>query len=438
MANGIPRKSRRHPPGSALEMGRRLLWLMLLRAGFTALLLGATILVQFKDLPYGLDSSLRLLYATIGGTFLLTVIYTFFFKRIDSGAFAFLQIMADTFLVSLIIYLTGGYESVFAFLYLIIIIYSSIFLGRLEILFIASLASLQYGALLFMEFSEVIVSFDSASPVSGQVDASLLAYKISMTTVACFLVAMLSGLLSEQERRTRRELWAVREHMRRVQKMAAIGEMSARLAHEIKNPLAALVGSVRMLREDMAPCDYQERLFSIVLREADRLNHLVSEFLAFARPVSAAPEPACVEDVVAEVTELFRKDDARRGVVIETDVRPDTWISMNPSHLKQVLWNLLANAADAGGDPPTIRITTLNAPEGQVLLRVADNGGGMDEKTLQCLFEPFFSTKPGGSGLGLSIVYRVLTAYDCRLDVESSLNQGSTFTIVAKRVNSLR
>ena len=411
-----------------------MLWLMLLRVGFTTLLLGATILVQFRDLPYGLDSSLRLLYATIGGTFLLTVIYTFLLKRIDSGSFAFLQIMADTFLVSLIIYLTGGYESVFAFLYLVVIIYSSIFIGRLEILFMAALASLQYGAVLFMEFTDMIVSFDGASPFSGQADAGHLAYKISMTTIACFLVAMLSGLLSERERRTRRELWAVREHMRRVQKMAAIGEMSARLAHEIKNPLAALVGSVRLLRDDMAPCDYQERLFSIVLREADRLNHLVSEFLAFARPVSASPEPACVDEVAAEVMELFRKDEARRGVVIETDIRPDTWISMNQSHLKQVLWNLLANAADAGGDPPVIRITTLNAPEGLVLLRVADNGVGMDEKTLQCLFEPFFSTKPEGSGLGLSIVYRILTAYDCRLDVESRPGQGSTFTIVAKKV----
>ena len=428
------RAAYREPPGSERQMRRRLMWLMLFRALFTTLLLGATILVQWQDQPYGLYSSLRILYGIIGGTYLLTVIYSVLFRRVPPGAFALAQIIMDTFQMSLIVYVTGGYESVFSFLYLVVIIYSSIFLGRIEILFVAASSALQYGGVLILEYTDVIQSFDTIPSFPGAVDLSRVGFKIGVTAAACLMVALLSGLLSEQERTTRRELWAVREHMRRVQKMAAIGEMAARLAHEIKNPLAALVGSLRLLCDDMDLSGAQERLLSIVLRESDRLNNLVSEFLTFARPVAPSPEPSLVDAVVADTIELFKGDSARSGIELETDVKPDTWISMNPCHLKQVLWNLLVNAADAQKGEGRIAVYAQNAPDGQVLIRVTDDGPGMDEKTLQCLFEPFFTTKPQGTGLGLSIVHRILTAYGFRLDVESAPDEGATFTIVARKV----
>ncbi len=415
------------------DLGKRLQWLMFLRVAFTTLLLGATILVQYQEEPL-LDRSLLWLYGIIAGTYLLTFMYGLAYRRVPMGPFAFGQIVMDTLQVTLIIYVAGGYASVFSFLYLVVLSYSSLFLTRRGTLITAALCSIEYVILIDLEYFGVIPSFDADSILAmGQVTWNRVVFKMIMTAVACFLVAMLSSLLSEQERATRKELRAVREHVKRVQKMASIGEMAARLAHEIKNPLAALVGSVRLLQDDLPPGSGDNRVMNIILREADRLNSLVTEFLMFARPATGNPRPIRLFTEIADVVELFAKDEmAGDRVSVKTEVPPDLWIQMDPSHFRQILWNLLINGAEAINGAGRISIRA-EAADPNVLIRVADTGSGIDPKILPRLFEPFFTTKSRGSGLGLSIVYRILEPYGYRLDVESRPGQGSTFTMVARR-----
>ncbi|MFP4477160.1 MAG: two-component system sensor histidine kinase NtrB [Desulfatibacillaceae bacterium] len=423
------------PLASDEEIRIRLQWLMFLRVLFTTLLLGATILVTWQEKTSVTEPSLLMLYGIIAGTYILTFVYAALFGRVPLAPYTYLQLILDTVQISAIIYVTGGYFSVFSFLYLVVVTYSSIFVRRRGTLVIAALCSIQYGVMLDLEYFGIITPFHPASSqILMEADWNRVLFKIIMTTMGCFLVAMLASLLSEQERLTKRELKAVREHMKRVEKMAAVGEMSARLAHEIKNPLAALVGSVRMLRLDAPEDSAEVRLMQIILREANRLNTLVTEFLEFSRPVSPNPMKMNVKQVISECVELFKRDTLSKGRIdLQTDYTPGLWIEMDPSHLKQVLWNLLLNAAEATSGAGRVEVVSGTMGDNQVFIRVRDDGSGIPEDVMQQLFDPFFTTKPKGSGLGLSIVYRILESYGFRLDVESVPGIGSTFTIVARR-----
>jgi two-component system sensor histidine kinase PilS (NtrC family) len=411
---------------------------MFFRALFTTLLLGATILMTWQEKPSMLEPSLLFLYGIIAGTYLLTFVYGFLHKRMAVVPFAYVQIILDTLQISLIIFVTGGYYSVFTFLYLVVVTYSSIFVQRKGTLVIAALCGIQYGVMLDLEFYRILRPFyQTASEGLNKDDGNLVLFKIVMTTLGCFVVAMLASMLSDQERNTRKELRAMRAHLNRMEKMATLGELSARLAHEIKNPLAALVGSVRMLGEDPGIDPANTRLMRIILREADRLNNLVTEFLVFSRPVASNPVKVDVRREVGEILDIFGKHEAARGKArVEQHLAPDLWISMEPAHLKQVLWNLLLNAVEAIPGQGWVEVSTGAMGDGQAFLRIRDNGAGISEEVMHRLFDPFFTTKQGGSGLGLSIVFRILESYNYRLDVESAPGKGSTFTIIARRVSA--
>jgi two-component system sensor histidine kinase PilS (NtrC family) len=248
--------------------------------------------------------------------------------------------------------------------------------------------------------------------------------------LACYAVAFLSCLLSEQTRKTKKELRAMEDQVKRVEKMAAIGEMAAGLAHEIKNPLASLSGSIQMLREDIRYDPDHDRLMQIILREADRLSSLVTNFLLYARPPAGKVEAIELDKALIETAELFEKDGSTDGRISTTKaIEPGVWIS-------QVLWNLLLNAADAIQEEGNISIEMHPLKNKQACIKITDNGCGMSHEILSSIFDPFFTTKSSGTGLGLSIVHRILEAYDSHLDVESEINKGTTFTVKFKQINS--
>ncbi|MEW6673778.1 MAG: ATP-binding protein [Thermodesulfobacteriota bacterium] len=415
------------------EFYQKLQWLMFSRVLFTSLLLGSTILLQLGESPSPLAPSLLLLYGLITGIFLLSFTYAIILKHIKREIlFAYIQIGIDTVVVSLIIFVTGCYSSIFSFLYLVVIIYSSMLLFRKGSMIMAALCSIQYGVILDLEFYGILRPFDAAGAMLTAADyaGSYVFYKIMITMVACFAVAILSSLLSEGERKTRKELAAMEDHVRRVEKLAVVGEMAAGLAHEIKNPLASLTGSIQLLREDIDYTPQNDRLMQIVLREADRLSSLANNFLLFAKPPAGKIEAIELEKVLSDVVELFDKDSRKgRDISITKTVTPNMWVQMDPSHLRQVLWNLLLNAAEAIDGSGHIQIKLYPVKNRFACIEISDNGCGMARETLESIFDPFFTTKPGGTGLGLSIVHSILESYNSWLEVESKINEGSTFTL---------
>jgi two-component system sensor histidine kinase PilS (NtrC family) len=423
---------------SQTDYKNKLKWLLVYRILFSSLLLGSTIILQLGEKTSPFAPSLIVLYGIIITIFFLSFIYGLLQKRIKrDGTFALLQILVDTTIVSLIIFVTGSFLSVFSFLYLVVLIYSSMLLSRRTTLIIAAVCSIQFGIMVDLEYYGILTPFGmKTSHLAAMFAWNEVLYKVLITMMACFAVAFLSSLLSEQTRKTKKELQAMEDHVKRVEKMAAIGEMAAGLAHEIKNPLASLSGSIQLLKEDIRYDPDHDRLMQIILREADRLSLLVSNFLLYARPPAGKVEPVELDKVLIETTELFEKDGSTDGRISTTsNIESGIWIEMDPVHLRQILWNLLLNAAEAIDGAGKISIEMYGERNKDAWVKIIDDGCGMSRETLKSIFDPFFTTKTSGTGLGLSIVHRILQAYDSRLDVDSEPNTGTSVTLKLKQIN---
>ncbi len=412
-------------------------WLMFARLIFTTLLLGSSIVLQLSQTLSLLAAPLLLLYGLVVFIFLLSFIYSLVLNRVTQRLpFAYVQIGIDTFIVTVIIYVTGSFSSIFSFLYLVVIIYSSMLLYRTGSMVMVGLCALQYSILIELEYYGFLKPYViDESLLASNYNGSHVFYKIMIIFLGCLAVAILSSLLAEQARKSKKELWAMEDHVRRVEKMAAIGEMGAGMAHEIKNPLASLTGSIQLLREELNHDSDHDRLMKIVLREADRLSSLVNNFLLFAKPPAGKIESIQLDRSLTETVELFEKDHTCLDrITTNKDISPDIWIEMDAQHLRQVLWNLLLNAAEAIDGQGSIDIK-LYLLKGEVAcIEITDDGCGMSNETMDSIFDPFFTTKKSGTGLGLSIVHGILDSYGSRLEVKSRLDTGTTFTMRLKRV----
>ncbi len=418
------------------ELHPKLKLLMFSRVLFTSFLLGSTIIFQLGTGGSFLAPPLLVLYGLIGGIFLLSCIYAVLLVFIrDSLLFAYIQVAVDTCIVSMILFVTGGYASIFSFLYMVVIIYSSILLPRWGVLVIAAICSIQYGVMIDLEYYGVIKPFALEGSFSAVnfLGKSVL-FKVLVTIVACFAVAALSGFLAEQTVKTKRELRILEDHVKRVEKMAYMGEMAAGMTHEIKNPLASLAGSIQLLREDIDYDPYHDKLMQIALRETDRLSDLVGNFLLFARPQAGKIEKIDFKTSVLEVLELFEKNSkCSSRITIASDLTKGIWIEIDPVHFHQVLWNILLNAAEAIENEGKIEMRLYESKNNTATLEIEDNGCGIPEDTLKRIFNPFFTTKPRGTGLGLSIVHSILETYDYLLNVESNVANGTVFILKISR-----
>jgi two-component system sensor histidine kinase PilS (NtrC family) len=419
------------------ELYYKLKWLMFFRWLFTTLLLGSTVILQLGDGFAEWYQPLVILYELIVALFVLTFIYSLILRRIRwVSPVAYIQIAIDITVVTVIIFLTGSFSSFFSFLYLVVIIYASMLLYRNGSMVMAAFSSIQYGVLVDLEYYGVVKPFViEQGLLASSYPWSHVLYKVIIVMLACFAVAFLSGFLSEQAKKTQKELRAMEAHVKRVEKMAIIGEMAAGMAHEIKNPLASLRGSIQLLKEEIQCGPDHERLMNIILREADRLSALVSNFLLFARPPAGKSRPIDLSKSLGEFITIFEKKfRGSASIQIIKDISPGVWMEADPDHLKQVLWNLLLNAAESIQNEGRIEVILHPQKDMRAIIKIRDNGCGIPQDIIQTIFDPFMTTKPSGTGLGLSIVHRILESYDCRIDVESDVGRGTVFSLRLKRI----
>jgi two-component system, NtrC family, sensor histidine kinase PilS len=223
---------------------------------------------------------------------------------------------------------------------------------------------------------------------------------------------------------------ALEETSRRQDRMAAVGRMAASIAHEIRNPLAAMRGSIQMLRAEMDSDTEQAQLMEIILRESDRLNKIVADYLSYARPRPAELKTVDIRNVIAETFKLLRNSaEILDGHQLEEDLpeRP-VIVSGDPEQLKQVCWNIARNALKAMPDGGSYRVLLEDAGDNRVRITFSDTGCGMSAEQVERLFEPFTSTT-GGTGLGLSIVYQIIRDHNGTINVRSREGQGTVITI---------
>ncbi|MDJ0802400.1 MAG: ATP-binding protein [Desulfobacterales bacterium] len=419
------------------ELRQKIRWLNRYRFLFTLVLLGSTLFFHLSRYSHAINTSLIILYTAIAVLFTLSFLYAAFQRFIvREDLVAYTQIAIDSVVVTSILLVTGFFESIFVFLYLVVIIYTSILLYRRGSFIIATLCSFEYVLLVVFCYSKWFPSLASANLQSiANFQWHIVVYRTVITVFACFAVAFLSSHLAEQARRSRRELKAMGDRVRRVEKMAAVGEMGAGLAHEIKNPLASITGSIQLLREEMPFESGRDKLMQIILREADRLSALVGNFLLFARPPSGTSVPIELDSAIPETIRLVEQDRRFRNTVsIEQSGPSGLWIVMDPDHFRQILWNLLLNAVEAIDGEGGVGVSVDTTKNGHVAIRISDDGCGISEAQMQSIFDPFYTSKPHGTGLGLSIVHSILETYEGWLEVESRAGQGTHFTMKIKRI----
>jgi two-component system sensor histidine kinase PilS (NtrC family) len=228
------------------------------------------------------------------------------------------------------------------------------------------------------------------------------------------------------------------EQMRRREWLATLGEMSAGMAHEIRNPLAALAGSMQILRKDLQADESNRHLMDIAIRETSRLDSIITEFLLYARPPALNLKEYDVNVVLADTLDLIRHEaQSHMNIVIMTYPGPGVMTAqIDPDQIKQVFWNLATNAFEAMSTGGQLTISTSRRRVGSgersgevIEVLFQDTGEGIKKETLDKIFLPFFTTKKRGSGLGLAAVHRIVDLHGGWIRVDSQEDKGSQFSV---------
>jgi two-component system sensor histidine kinase PilS (NtrC family) len=520
----------------------RLKKLLLYRLIFAVFFLLLTLVVQSRRNADLLSAHFHPLYIFSCILFLFTIFGALSLNRVRRLVqFACLQILFDLGAVTVLVYMTGGIESSFSFLYMLVILSSALLLYRRGSLLTASACALVYGLLLDLQYFGWISPLQLVAGSGQERDSGTYFFYILMNTAGFLLLGFLAGYLAEELQRSslrvrererdfsklstlhrsivesmssglltvdlngriifannaaqeilgiksgviagrsltelfqsieisklpgsdgardRRapgrmetdytlpsgiqitlgysasilqnengetfgwtiiftdltKLKAIEEHIQRMERLVLAGRMAAEIAHEIKNPLAAMSGAMQMLRGEIGENALNKKLMGIVQREIERINSLVTEFLWMAKgsPKSAQVEDVAICSVIEEIIALLRaKKQVSSSHTIRTDFHTKPLIAIDPHHFHRVLWNLLVNALEAmpQGGELSIAVNLQVSPDNQmrpIRIDIGDNGCGIPEDVFKRIFDPFFTTKTNGTGLGLSIVYQLV------------------------------
>jgi signal transduction histidine kinase len=223
--------------------------------------------------------------------------------------------------------------------------------------------------------------------------------------------------------------------MKQKEKWAAIGELSSSIAHEIRNPLASLKSSVEMLREDLVPKHYKDMLMEIALNEMVRLNRIITDFLTYSRPSHPEMKRIDIHEILDETVEFLKNVEQNKNTItIEKLYSGSLQVHVDPQKMKQVFWNLGLNALESMPHGGELVISTRHS-NGFIHIHFKDSGIGIEEKDIEKIFYPFFTTKEHGTGLGLAIAYRIVEEHKGRISVESNVGIGTNFEIILKETD---
>jgi two-component system, NtrC family, sensor histidine kinase PilS len=552
------------PDDAALK--RNLQGVLLVRLLLGIFFLVLTLLVRSHRAEELLSAQLRPLYYFSVILFLFTIVAALGLKRSPNlRRFAYLQLFFDVGAVTFLVYLSGGVESIFSFLYMPAIISGAVLLDRRGSMVSATASALSYGLLLDLQYFGWLAPLQVVGPASQAHDVGAYFHGVLMNITGFFLTAHLSGYLAKQLRKSSQQVrdqnrefhqfellhrnitqsissglltvspngqvlfsndaaqrildlpsehldgaplkrifptldiltwpdltsttsrdgpqipvrkeviyrrpagdelclgysvsflkkdnkvtrgWvfvfqdltdikSMQDHLQRMERMAYAGKLAAEIAHEIRNPLAAISGAAQMLQSEIARGSFHAKLMNIVSREVQRIDNLITDFLWLAKGSlrSGKIEEVSVCAMVEEVFALLKaRDKVADGHRLEEEFESMPVFVMDPQHLRQVLWHLMVNAVEAmpDGGVLTVRVTVPKAspvPEMKTLIEITDTGSGISEEDRDHVFEPFFSTKKSGTGLGLSIVYQLMETLGGRIELKSAKDSGTSVTL---------
>ena len=225
------------------------------------------------------------------------------------------------------------------------------------------------------------------------------------------------------------KLSELEQQLRLADRLSVVGELTASLAHEVRNPLGAIRGATEILNEELPEDIKVSEFFQIILQEINRLNEVLENYLSFARVKSDVQTSFDLIEIINNITQMLGYSARKSGIQLDSQMTNKFIIIQgSPNHFRQILTNLLLNSIQAMPNGGSIEIK-VSSEEEIVRLRVVDNGPGIKEKELERIFRPFYTTKKGGTGLGLAIVKRLTEENGWQLKVESQLGQGTEFEL---------
>lgn len=260
-------------------------------------------------------------------------------------------------------------------------------------------------------------------------------------------VALVAGLLVNRERREKErhertaadlaqsmaELESIQEQLLRAEKLSALGHLGAGLAHEIRNPLGSIRGTAEILADDYGPGSRKYEMAQILLKEVQRVDGILTEFLSFARPAPIEKREADLIEVVEGTVKLVEPRASEHPVVFRRDYPAGPMrLTFDPERMRQVFLNILLNAVQAmpSGGSVEVRVRRAASPdEERAVVEIEDSGPGIPPERMHDLFDPFYSTKPGGTGLGLPISHRIVTDHGGTIRVASPPGSGAVFIV---------
>ncbi|MEJ7623830.1 MAG: ATP-binding protein [Pyrinomonadaceae bacterium] len=235
-------------------------------------------------------------------------------------------------------------------------------------------------------------------------------------------------LSADQRKQAYEELQQTFEQLLQAEKLASLGELSAGIVHEVRNPLASIKGAVEILEDELKPNSPRREFADLAKTEIDRLDKLVGEFLRFAKPAALSIEPNDLNSIVNSVVSLLENQALSQNVIIERSLTNDLpEVMADPEQIKQVILNLAINSLQAMPAGGLITLRTFERPGG-CAFEIEDTGGGINSTLLPKIFDPFFTTKDKGIGLGLSVAHKIVSQHHGRLKFRPGL-EGSVFEL---------
>lgn len=254
--------------------------------------------------------------------------------------------------------------------------------------------------------------------------------------IVFFLVGTVTGVLADRGMKQRRELAALNrelqdsfEQVKRADRLSAIGQLSASLVHEIRNPLASIDGATNLIESEQTPQEMRKASLAIIRKEVQRLNRLLTHLLDFARPRKPEFQPVHPDQLIDATIALVEHSAQQKGITLRKEV-PVTVpaFECDPEQMKQVILNLAINAVQSMTGAGEI-VLSARQRDASVVIKVRDQGRGIQDEDLDKIFNPFYTTKDGGTGLGLSVVYQIVNQHGGVVTAERNSQGGMTFSL---------
>jgi len=345
----------------------------------------------------------------------------------------YLQIFFDLILITALVYISGGLKGSFYFLYVFEIIAASIVLSKRAAYLTAALSAIFFGLLVDGMYFGIIPSFNIEQEM--KMSLGLVINNIFIAWSVFFLVAFLMNSLTGSLRKTRDELHSAQKELEIKNRLAAAGEISAQLAHEIRNPLAAISGSVQVLKNDLKLDREQKKLMDIIVKESQSISLSIEQFLNLASPAEQSFSSINISSLVNETLILLQRGGEMDGKIqVRGNYKSSTVPYYgNSNQLKQLFLNLIKNSIKAMPNGGTLTIDFNKGKRGEIQIRIEDTGRGMSSEEKEKVFEPFYSGFKEGKGIGMAVVHRIVEDYKGKIKVISEPNKGTDVEITFPR-----